>query len=483
MKQHPLHKEITFFHTGGGELHQMEPLAEEARNRGFKVRLTTNLHEKAHIGVYCQHQCYPENSEFSIIMLHDMGQGQNRWPNIWEFENWNGFDLGILPGEEWEERWKSCSWDPVSIPRQGVFTLGWPKSDLIRKKDFNNEAHLLSEKFNFTHPITILYAPSWEYGGKQYEFVQALKDLPVNLVLKQCSWKSGSGWIQDFPHIIDNIKEMNALHENYAPNVHVADSEINIMYYLSMADIIVSDESSVLFESLLFNTVGIAVTDWEIPDTEVVRTASVPYSHVIKTEKQNIKQTVEAVLVRLNQAKIQCSEHMKRNFSNIGNSSFHIMQLIESYTAPVPLSCSPVQGELDNEKITHLLTKSENDLRTMRLNIYINKLSQMMIDNPSRKIVVWGAGELGKKTAKYFQSRNITIHGFLDKNPHKWGELLEGKEISSPSIINDDVNTKPYVLIGTSFSYEVICELLERGYSPGLDYYNAGNILLELLLV
>ncbi len=32
-----------------------------------------------------------------MILLHDMAQGHNRWPNIWEIERWSKFDVGILP--------------------------------------------------------------------------------------------------------------------------------------------------------------------------------------------------------------------------------------------------------------------------------------------------------------------------------------------------------------------------------------------------
>lgn len=56
------------------------------------VSFTRDIFAPAEIGVYCQHVCHPENSRFSVILLHDLAQGHK--PNIWEYEPWNKFDIG-----------------------------------------------------------------------------------------------------------------------------------------------------------------------------------------------------------------------------------------------------------------------------------------------------------------------------------------------------------------------------------------------------
>ena len=53
-----------------------------------------------------------------------------------------------------------------------------------------------------------------------------------------------------------------------------------------MCDLVVSDESSVMAEGLMFGKMSIAVTDWLIPDTTPSRFAEVPMDYVIKCKKQ-----------------------------------------------------------------------------------------------------------------------------------------------------------------------------------------------------
>ena len=54
-------KHITFFYTDKGEYYNLKPIADEAEKRGYQVVFTENILQKAEIGVYCQHTCFPEN--------------------------------------------------------------------------------------------------------------------------------------------------------------------------------------------------------------------------------------------------------------------------------------------------------------------------------------------------------------------------------------------------------------------------------------
>lgn len=128
-------KKMTFFYTDKGEYYNIEPIAEEAKKRGYDVRFSDNILETAEIGVYCQHVCYPQNSKMSLVLLHDMSQGHNRWPNIWELEHWDTFDVGILPGKRWTDMWKQCSGFYYSKPRVGVYEFGYPKGDIAVQEE------------------------------------------------------------------------------------------------------------------------------------------------------------------------------------------------------------------------------------------------------------------------------------------------------------------------------------------------------------
>lgn len=324
-----LPREITFIsNKNGGGFYNVKPLMDEAKRRGFKVHITEDRYEKAEIGVYSQHICHPENAKFSIILLHDMTQGSLDWPNFWEVERWNNFDIGILPGKSWEERWTECNCFYYSHPRHGIYTLGYPKSDQINSDALQLEADNLRRKLGLKYDYTILYAPSWENDNKEDDFVQTLLSLEANLVIKQNDWKK-------HPEICENIKRMRSMHENKFENVYFIDQEESIMTALALCDLVVSDESNVMTDAILLNKPSIAVTDWLIPDETPCRPACVPIDYVIKCSKATLRETVEAVMSNT----ISAEEYVKKGrdtFSNIGNSCSEIMDAIEYYTQNAP---------------------------------------------------------------------------------------------------------------------------------------------------
>ena len=64
------------------------------------------------------------------------------------------------------------------------------------------------------------------------------------------------------------------------------------MTALAMSDIIVSDESNVMAEALMFGKLSIAVADWLIPDCTPSRYAN-PMDYVIKTTKKDLRKDVK----------------------------------------------------------------------------------------------------------------------------------------------------------------------------------------------
>lgn len=335
----PILKEITFFYTGKGEYYNLEPIAKEALKRGYKVNYTQDIKQKAEIGVYCQHICYPENSKFSIILLHDMAQGHNRWPNIWEVECWNKFDIGIVPGKSWAERWSQCACLPYVNPRCGTFELGYPQSDLINLDSRKHRADELRQQLHFKYDFTVLYAPSWENDEKEDDFVRALASLPVNLLIKQASWSD------KYSFVINNIKQMRTLHENNYDNVYYIEPEESIMIALELCDMVVSDESSVMAEALMFHKPSVAVTDWLIPDTIPARKASVPMDYVNKCKKVELREYVERLSsdVEYYKAVLAKGDHV---FSNQGHVCKDIIDAIEYYTTDPKTDCDFLSKKL-----------------------------------------------------------------------------------------------------------------------------------------
>lgn len=320
-----LKKEITFFYTDKGEYYNLLPIMKEAEKRGYKTICTEDLNVKAEIGVYCQHFGKPENSKFSLVLLHDMVQGHNRWPNLWELERWNTYDIGIVPGKNWENRWERCAFQYYPNPRCGAYMFGYPKSNEIFSEELENRVQELKESMNFKYDISVLYAPSWENDEKEDDFVRALASLPVNLLVKQAAWSKQYG------QIIKNIEDMRKMHEGNYDNLYYIEPEESIMVALKMCDLVVSDESSVMVEALMFGKPSIAVKDWLIPDTTPSRFASIPFENVYKCKKVELREKVEKMIasdLKNTEAKRVTDEV----FVNKENVNKDILDAIEYFT-------------------------------------------------------------------------------------------------------------------------------------------------------
>ena len=320
-----LPKEITFFYTDMGEYYNLEPIATEAAKRGYKAIFTQDIVQKAKIGIYCQHGCYPENSDFSVILLHDLAQRHDCWPNIWKLEHWDIFDLGIVPGKFWASLWSQCACMSYANPRCGAYELGYPKNDFVDSAPLKHRAEELRSKFGLKYDFSILYAPSWEVEDKEDEFVRTLASMKVNLLIKQTHWPA------QFSNIIDNVKRMRTMHEGKYENVYYIEPTESILTALELCDIVVSDESSVMAEALMFHKPSIAVDDWLIPDGDSFRPADTPMDYVVKCKKAELREYAE----RLYTDSTYYNAILEKGnvvFSNQGNVCKDIMDAIEYFT-------------------------------------------------------------------------------------------------------------------------------------------------------
>ncbi len=319
-------KEITIFYTSITERNNLKPIGEEAVKRGYQVEFTEEIEKKAEIGIYCSHvnilKDRRNQAKLSVILLHDLTQGESAWPNLWNYEPWNSFDIGILPGKDWAERWKRCSGFYYTHPKLGVYELGYPKGDRIVSREFQQYISAFRKSLGLKYRYSVLYAPSWENDGKEDDFIKAVQELEVNLLIKQAAWNE---W---YPEIRKNIQEMRKLHEGKFDNVYYIEPEEDIFTALAICDLVVSDESSVMTEALLFGKPSIAVMDWVIPEEEP-RYSAVSVDYVHKCNKAQLRECVEQMVDRIKEGgKVERAEKV---FSNIGRSASDIMDLIEYY--------------------------------------------------------------------------------------------------------------------------------------------------------
>ncbi|MBR6450649.1 MAG: hypothetical protein IKS96_12035 [Fibrobacter sp.] len=323
-----LTKDITFIYSDSAEKAIYQPLAEEAKKRGYKVKLTDNPFEKCEIGFYCQHINHPQYSKFSLVMLHDIIQQYGNWPDIWFFEPWNKFDIGIIPSDQWEINWKAASTSFYAVPKKGMYKVGWPKADtIIKLKDPNYRKEFYTKHQLDPNKKTVLYAPAWENDNKQDDFVKSMQNLNVNIIIKQ--WDADP---EKYPNQVENVQKMKELHKDI-PWVTILPPETNIFYAIAASDILVSEESSTMCEATMMGIPAISVSDWLIPDTTPSRFPKCDYNFVYTTLKANLSKTVQEIISSYPAYKSKTEDFCKKNFANIGNSSSMIMDIIDDCVA------------------------------------------------------------------------------------------------------------------------------------------------------
>lgn len=327
-------KEITFIYSDKVEYLCEKPIADEAEKRGYKIIFSTDIFQKCEIGIYCQHVNFAKNSKLSFVMLHDLGQQHGEWPNMWKNEFWSQFDVGLLPNKEWVDMWgKSSCYDFVR-PKKGCYFVGWPKSDDIYSKSFKNNCERIIDTYKIDrNKKTVLYAPSWEWDNRQLEIIEACRDLDVNLVIKQFPSTP-----ERFPEQYKIITDLAEKSKNI-DNVFVLDPSLNIFDAITISDILVSEESSTLYEAMMLDKPVIAVTDWLIPDnpTKPPRLPDFPYKFAIHTTKKNLKKTITDVIEN-NQYIEKIVSYRKENYPNIGNASKNVLDVIDSIIDNKPIS-------------------------------------------------------------------------------------------------------------------------------------------------
>ncbi|MBO4859273.1 MAG: hypothetical protein J5527_12255 [Treponema sp.] len=319
-------KDITFICTDKVERQCCEPIAIEALKRGYKVTITDNPMHKCEIGFYLSHVNWPKNSKFSVITLHDLTQQHGEWPIMWKNEFWNIFDVGFLPSKIWADMWHDASCYDFVRPRYGCYLSGWIKADKTVSQDFTKEKEKIISDYGIDPTKkTVLYAPSWEWDGRQVEIAESVRDLDVNLIIKQFPLSPDK-----FPEQVRIIKEVDEKTRALGlKNVFILDTQINIFNAIALCDVLVSEESSTLSEAMLMERNSIAVTDWLVPDVNPPRKPECNYDFVIKTAKKDLRETIIKVLEN-KEYKENIQKYRRLNFPNVGHGAQVVMDVLDS---------------------------------------------------------------------------------------------------------------------------------------------------------
>ncbi len=307
---------VTFFYLREEEKQIFLNLVPELKKKKFTIKFSKKLSGKADIGFYCQTDIKKINSNISAIFLGGMDQGRNNWPNHWKKERWDKFDLGFLPGNAWEKRWQFSSNTFQSRTKYGVFKVGWPKADHL----FTNQV----KKNSDIRKINILYAPSFECCDKQLDVVYASKKLGYNLIIKHWLIKKEKRYID----LWENIKKANSYSKKIYKKIKIINPKTNFLNLLKIANLVITDESSVAYEALLYDIPTISVKNWKIQRHKKTLARPVkPAKITYKTTKKDLSKCI--LLLLKSKKKIRNLKH--EHFSYIGKSSKAIVDVLESF--------------------------------------------------------------------------------------------------------------------------------------------------------
>ena len=319
-------KKITFFYTDHLEKNTWKNLRKKAKERGFKTDLSKNLSKKVEIGFYNHDRNIKNNAKISVISLHGMDQCRNTWPNPWINMRWDYYDIGLLPGNRWSNMWSKASFDPYASPKKGVFNIGWPKSDIINSTEFKIQKNKIIKKLN-PQKKTILYAPTMETDNKQLDILDLAIRLNVNLIIKH--WPSKED--KRVSDIYKNIVIANKISKKKYKDVIIIPPKTDIFFCLSAADLLITDESSVLYEAMFFNMPTIIPNDWKMRVNNINKPRNIipsKYAY-LNCAKKELYLNLKLIFKDLKNINRKISKKKNFHFSNIGNSSEKILDLVE----------------------------------------------------------------------------------------------------------------------------------------------------------
>jgi len=328
---------MTLFYDQPVAREALEPIAEEASSRGYKTSFSENLSKKSKIGVYAEHTARigSINSDISCKMLHGVDEGlENRWVSP---ESWGSFDIGFLPGQVFASKWKEQSWHPLARSNMGAFIVGWPKSDGIYSNEFKEKIKTIKSDIGDTSDSFVLYAPSGATSDERKikEFLDSAEEVFDQILIKHHP---------DVPEQVPSSLKSRVRNDN---RINIINKEKNIIDFLGVSDVVVSEESSVLLESVLTKTVPISVVDWPIGSNW-----KDSYNHTVpeiavSTTGAELPKTLQRVDHSYGAYLSDIIESRSDYFEYIGSASEHTVDIIEKVNSGRFDQLNPVEPNKD----------------------------------------------------------------------------------------------------------------------------------------
>lgn len=92
--------------------------------------------------------------------------------------------------------------------------------------------------------------------------------------------------------------------------------------------------------------------------------------------------------------------------------------------------------------------------------------------NGTRALFIWGAGARGRMLLESFRDSGTAVDGFVDSDPGKQGESVNGVPVFSPDVLAGTLDgaMRPFVVIGSMFVRQIARRLEAFGFEEERDY-------------
>lgn len=316
-------KKVVFYYQDFPQKQLFESISKKLNKKKFNIIFTRDYKITSDFGFYAEdtNRIDEINSKVSFITIGGMDQGKLFWPNLWLKENWNKFDYGILPGQNWANMWKKSTWYDKSHPKKAMLLTGWPKSEGLKN----------SKK---TKSKIILYAPCFETDNKGKDVIDAIKMTKIKILIKHLPWEQTNKDFYKLKDVRKNIKEMQVYAKKMLGNrAIIIDSKENIMKFYSKADVLITDESSVMYEALLFNLPSLSCEDWPMRINNVNKPRKIKKDKNVcnYTIKKDLRKKILLMLSNLRKYQIKSIRNKNKHFSYIHNSASNISLFLDKY--------------------------------------------------------------------------------------------------------------------------------------------------------
>ncbi|AOZ93253.1 FkbM family methyltransferase [Paenibacillus crassostreae] len=125
--------------------------------------------------------------------------------------------------------------------------------------------------------------------------------------------------------------------------------------------------------------------------------------------------------------------------------------------------------------LQELLTREQNPLELLL------KKSSIILKDKDKKIVLFGAGNVGKFYLQWFRKYGLDDRlYFCDNNPQKWGEIYNNIPIISPNELKEGISESYIIITSLDYGDDIFLQLTNNGLGGNLVDSLAHKLIKDL---